>query len=128
MSGQRLSRAGSDGASTKPGTGRQQQERRATGGSWVEQGLVFTTEIGTPLEPRNVLRRFEQLARRAGLPGVSLHTLRHTAASLLLAAGTHTKVMQEHLGHSSYAITADHLQPRHAGTAARGLAVDPHRP
>ncbi|WP_081975305.1 tyrosine-type recombinase/integrase [Modestobacter caceresii] len=65
---------------------------------------------------------------KGGLAGVSLHTLRHTAASLLLAAGTHTKVMQEHLGHSSYAITADHLQPRHAGTAARGLAVDPHRP
>jgi integrase len=36
-----------------------------------------------------------------------VNTLRHSTASLLLAAGTHTRVMQEHLGHSSYAITAD---------------------
>jgi hypothetical protein len=66
---------------------------------------VFTSEVGTPLEPRNVLRRFEMIAARAGLSGVHLHTLRHSAASFLLVAGTHTKVVQEHLGHSSYAIT-----------------------
>jgi integrase len=45
---------------------------------------------------------------RAGLKGVHLHTLRHSAASCRHAyPGTHTKVVQEHLGHSSYAITAD---------------------
>jgi integrase len=47
------------------------------------------------------------LAQRAGLRGLHLHTLRHSATSFLLAAGTHTKVVQDHLGHSSYAITAD---------------------
>jgi integrase len=86
---------------------RQRQEQLAAGPLWQKTGLVFTTEIGTPLEPRNVLRRFEALATRAGLTGVHLHTLRHSAASFLLASGTHTKVVQEHLGHSSYAITAD---------------------
>jgi integrase len=89
-----------------------------------DPGLVFTTEIGTPLEPRNVLWRFEKLARDAGLVRVSLHTLRHTAASLLLAAGTHTKVVQEHLGHSSYAITADiysHVTPAQQREAADRL-------
>ncbi len=93
---------------------RQAEERLAAAEAWHEHGLVFTTEIGTPLEPRNVLRRFELLAQRAGLKGVHLHTLRHSAASFLLAAGTHTKVVQEHLGHSSYAITADiysHVTP-----------------
>src|SRR4051794_32301379 len=93
---------------------RQDQDRLAAGESWLDHDLVFTTELGTPLEPRNVLRRFEKLAHEAGLRPVSLHTLRHTAASLLLAAGTHTKVVQEHLGHSSYAITADiysHVTP-----------------
>ena len=93
---------------------RQEDERRAAAESWRDTGLVFTTEIGTPLEPRNVLRRFELLAVSAGLTGVHLHTLRHSAASFLLAAGTHTKVVQEHLGHSSYAITADiysHVEP-----------------
>ena len=82
---------------------------------------MFASEIGTPLEPRNVLRRFDVLATRAGLTGVHLHTLRHSAASFLLAAGTHTKVVQEHLGHSSYAITADiysHVAPAQAREAA----------
>lgn len=104
--------------------GRQEQERLAAGDSWLDQDLVFTTEIGTPLEPRNVLRRFEKMAREAGLRRVSLHTLRHTAASLLLAAGTHTKVVQEHLGHSSYAITADiysHVSPEQRREAANRL-------
>ena len=100
---------------------RQTTERQAAGPAWTDSGLVFTTEVGTPLEPRNVLRRFDALARRAGLEGVHLHTLRHSAASFLLAAGTHTKVVQEHLGHSSYAITADiysHVAPAQAREAA----------
>jgi integrase len=103
---------------------RQASERQAAGPAWTDSGLVFTTEIGTPLEPRNVLRRFDALVRKAGLQGVHLHTLRHSAASFLLAAGTHTKVAQEHLGHSSYAITADvysHVAPTQAREAADRL-------
>jgi integrase len=103
---------------------RQLEEQRTAAGAWQEHGLVFTTEIGTPLEPRNVLRRFELLEHRAGLHGVTLHTLRHSAASFVLAAGTHTKVVQEHLGHSSYAITADiysHVGPAQQREAADGL-------
>jgi integrase len=49
-----------------------------------------------------------------GLSGVHLHALRHSAASFLLAPGTHAKVVQERLGHSSYAVTADiysHVAP-----------------
>lgn len=102
---------------------RQAAERLASP-VWYDSGLVFTTEIGTALEPRNVLRRFQKLACAAGLDGVSLHTLRHSVASFLLAAGTHTKVVQEHLGHSSYAITADiysHVAPTQAREAADRL-------
>ena len=101
---------------------RQQDERRSAGDAWRDNGLVFTTEIGTALEPRNVLRRFELLVERAGLHGVHLHTLRHSAASFLLAAGTHTKVVQEHLGHSSYAITADIYS--HVGPILQREAAD----
>lgn len=103
---------------------RQAAEQLAAGPTWQRTGLVFTSEIGTALEPRNVLRRFEALAERAGLSGVHLHTLRHSAASFLLAAGTHTKVVQEHLGHSSYAITADiysHVAPVQQREAADRL-------
>jgi integrase len=69
-----------------------------------------------------VLRRFEVLAERAGLRGVTLHTLRHSVASFLLAAGTHTEVVQAHLGHSSYAITADIYN--HVGPAQQRGAAD----
>jgi integrase len=100
--------------------GREAQAGRA----WQPCGLVFATEVGTALEPRNVLLRFDVLAVKPGLVGVHLHTLRHSAASFLLAAGTHTKVVQEHLGHSSYAITADihsHVAPAQAREAADRL-------
>jgi integrase len=103
---------------------RQLTERLVAGPAWQQTDLVFATEVGTALEPRNVLRRFDALAQRAGLSGVHLHTLRHSAASFLLAAGTHTKVVQEHLGHSSYAITADiysHVAPAQAREAADRL-------
>lgn len=87
----------------------------APAGAWVESGLVFTTAVGGPLEPRNVLRRFTAAVQRAGLPAeVHLHTLRHSAASFLLAAGVPMKVVQKILGHSSYTITADiysHVAP-----------------
>jgi integrase len=69
--------------------------------------LVFPTHIGTPADPRNALRAFATIANRAGLAGVGLHTLRHSAASALIASGAHIKVVQELLGHSSYGITAD---------------------
>jgi integrase len=71
------------------------------------EDLVFPTHAGTPTDPRNALRAFAAIAERAGLPGVGLHTLRHTAASALIASGAHVKVVQEMLGHSSYGITAD---------------------
>ena len=46
-------------------------------------GLVFTTENGTPLEPRNINRAFESLCRRAGVRSIRLHDLRHSCATLL---------------------------------------------
>jgi integrase len=75
---------------------------------WEEHpDLVFPTVIGTPTDPRNALRAFAAIAERAGLAGVGLHTLRHSAASALIASGAPLKVVQELLGHSSYGITAD---------------------
>jgi integrase len=69
--------------------------------------LVFPTQIGTPTDPRNALRAIVDVAERADLAGVTIHTLRHSTASALIAAGEHINVVQEMLGHSSYAITAD---------------------
>jgi integrase len=69
--------------------------------------LVFSTQFGTPIEPRNAARSFARIAGRAGLDGASLHTLRHSAASALIGSGVHVRIVQEVLGHSTYAVTAD---------------------
>jgi len=66
---------------------RQTAQRLAAAEAWQDRDLVFTTAIGTPLEPRNVNRRFEQLRRRAGLPWLRLHELRHGCATFLQVCG-----------------------------------------
>jgi integrase len=89
----------------------------------IGNALVFPSEIGTLLPattPRRVMARYVE---RAGLPHIPLHGLRHTHATLLLAAGIHPKVVSERLGHASVQITLDtysHLLPnlqREAATA-----------
>jgi integrase len=70
--------------------------------------LVFTSSEGLPIRRTNLHRRsFKPLLVRAGLPDVPFHALRHTAATLALAAGVHPKIVQERLGHSSIALTLD---------------------
>jgi len=86
---------------------RQKGERLFRGESRQEQGLIFTSAIGTPLDPCNVLKHFKALLRKAGLPDIRLHDLRHTAASLMLQQGVHPKVVQERLGHSTVSLTLD---------------------
>ena len=54
---------------------------------------------------RNVFREFKRLLRKAGLPDIRFHDLRHTNATLMLGQGTHPKVVQERLGHSQVGIT-----------------------
>ena len=86
---------------------RQLQERLAAGSRWQDSGLVFASSIGTSLEPRNLFRAFKALLRKAGLPNVRFHDLRHSAASLLLAQGVPMRALMELLGHSSIGTTAD---------------------
>ncbi len=82
------------------------EERLRAGTSWDDQGLIFTTAIGTPLDAGALLRRTHyQLLKRAGLPRVNFHALRYTAATLLLAAGTHSRVVAERLGHTTPSVT-----------------------
>lgn len=86
---------------------RQLADRRAAEPWWSDTGFVFTTEAGEPCDPRNALRALKAAATRAGLPNISLHTLRHTAATLMLLNNVPLKVVSEILGHSSISITAD---------------------
>jgi integrase len=59
------------------------------------------------VDPRNLLRVLEGAAQTAGVPGVGVHTLRHSAAVAWLEAGVHIKAVADLLGHSSVAITGD---------------------
>ncbi len=72
-----------------------------------EHNLVFTTRIGTPLDPRNMQRTFHNIRKKANIDYLSIHALRHTFASRGLENGIDLKVMQDLLGHSSIQITAD---------------------
>src|SRR5262249_54948018 len=84
---------------------RQLEEQRLWGPEWPSTGLVFTSAKGTPLEPRNVVRHFNGLLRKAGLPHKRFYDLRHTCATLLLVQGVHPRVVMEILGHSQISLT-----------------------
>lgn len=84
-----------------------QREERMRANVWKDSGLVFTTEFGGPIDPRNLLRVIEVAAKAAGVAGVGVHTLRHSAAVAWLEAGVHIKAVADLLGHSSVSITGD---------------------
>ncbi|MFJ2816846.1 tyrosine-type recombinase/integrase [Streptomyces sp. NPDC087294] len=89
-------------------THREQQEeaRRAAGTNWSDNGLVFTTPTGGPLEPANLTRSFSRLLNRAGLRRIRFHDLRHSTATLLLEQGVDLVVIKELLGHAHIGVTA----------------------
>lgn len=82
----------------------QEEEKKQAGNAYKDSGFVFTTKLGTPIEPRNFIRTFERIINRAGL-NINFHSLRHTFATRLLEANVHPKVVQELLGHSDISTT-----------------------
>jgi integrase len=86
----------------------QEQAKRKAGTRWGNHQWVFCNGEGNLLDGANLLRRsFRPLLSQAGLPAIRFHDLRHTTASLLLALGTHPKIVQELLGHSQVSMTLD---------------------
>ena len=85
--------------------------------------LVFGDVDGKPLDPSTVTHNFGRMIKRAGL-NARFHDLRHTYATLMLAAGVHAKIVSEALGHSTVAITLDiysHVTPGLQEAAAKQL-------
>jgi len=106
---------------------RQAKMQRALGSEYEDLGLVFCQPNGKPLHAHNIAQRdFRQVIKRAGLPRIRFHDLRHTHATQLLRAGVHPKVVQERLGHSTPAFTLaiySHVLPGMQEEAAKAVTA-----
>ena len=94
---------------------RQLAEKEKAGSHWQEHDYVFCTPLGTHLNPtRDALDLLKTFLKKAELPDIRFHDLRHSAATLLLSLEVHPKVVQEILGHSQISMTLDiysHVMP-----------------
>lgn len=106
---------------------KQLEEKLKRGAKYQNFDLIFTSEIGTPIMHRNLLRRhFKPIIKAAELPEIRLYDLRHTTATLLLSAGENPKVVSERLGHASIVLTLDtysHVLPSMQQTATDKLEI-----
>jgi len=100
----------------------QERERIFAGEQWREHGLVFTSSVGTPIEPRSLLRHYHATLKALGIERRRFHDLRHTAASLLLAQGASLHDVKEILGHSQIRLTSDLYG--HAYMSVKRTAID----
>lgn len=86
---------------------RQEAEARALGVAWPDTGLVFTSEVGTMLHPRNFTRTWHTLQTNAKVRQIKLHDLRHLHASMAIKSGVDAKVLADRLGHAKASFTLD---------------------
>jgi integrase len=104
---------------------KQSEERLMLGSLYENEGLVFATAKGTPLEASNVVyRSFKPLLRRAGITPIKFHELRHTCASLMASADVPPKYAQDRLGHRDFALTMNvysHVLPEARAEVARKI-------
>ena len=95
------------------------------GDLWRENGLIFASESGEPLKRHYITtHQFKPLLKRARLPQIRFHDLRHTCATLLLSKNVNPKVVSEMLGHATIAITLDtysHVLPNMQSEAAQAM-------
>ena len=87
-----------------------------------DHGSMFTTATGEPVHPHTLSQTFDRIVRRAPVPVIRLHDLRHTHGTILIANGVHSKVVSERLGHAWFAFTVEtyqHVLPGMGADAAR---------
>ena len=82
-------------------------DREDLGQAWQDNGLVFTTKTGRPIEPRNLVRSFHRICEASDIRVIKVHHLRHTTATLLKNLGVPARDAQLILGHSRLAVTQE---------------------
>jgi integrase len=99
---------------------RQRKHRLSMGAGWSDEGFVFPAVDGRPQNPSTVSRRFGRLVAKTGLPPVSLHSLRHAHASLLLDQGERVHSVAHRLGHDPSVLLRTYA---HAGGVSQDSAA-----
>jgi len=98
--------------------------RLELGPLWTDHGLVFPSEVGTPIVDSNLYRDYNRLIAAAGVRRIRVHDHRHTHASIVLAQGGSIKALSERLGHRGAAITLNtyaHVAPHQRDEMAARL-------
>ncbi|MDA0988790.1 MAG: site-specific integrase, partial [Chloroflexi bacterium] len=112
--------------------GEQLLERVHAEGAYADNGLVFANTLGEPINPMQVTRAFQSLARQCGAGHVKLHALRHFHASVLFQQKQSLFAVSRRLGHASISTTADlygHMLPGSGKEQANAFAeAMRHRP
>lgn len=85
----------------------QYEMKQRMGTSYQNFNLIVCTTDGKPVHPRNLVRTFDRLIKKAGIKKISIHDLRHTNATLLMKQGINPKIVSERLGHANVSITLD---------------------
>ena len=101
-----------------------EDQRIILGKPLTKDNLVFAHLDGTPLDPSTVTHMFSKVVRKAGLGYLRFHDLRHSYASIMLAAGVNVKVISQSMGHANIGITLDtyaHLLPGMGRSAAESF-------
>ena len=84
---------------------REQRAARMRSKAWLDADLIFTTAVGTTLEPRGVNRAWNKVCAKAGVEGARIHDFRHACGTYLAEEGLHPKAIQTALRHSRMATT-----------------------
>jgi integrase len=103
---------------------RQEAQKTLVGDSWKENGMIFTTGVGTYIDQTKVSREFKHILIENGLPEIRFHDLRHTSISILLDIGTPVNTVQHRAGHSKASVTTDiygHVMAHSQDAAAENI-------
>lgn len=105
---------------------RQEREKKEYAEIYLDEGFVFARPDGRHLNPRQMLEHFHKFLKKCEVNDIRFHDLRHTAATMMIESGISIKIVQDILGHSNLATTADiysHISESAKENAMRQLEV-----